>query len=245
MADNVTSIRLRHPIGGAAGAALALLVLAALLCARPAAAHQVGPNYETRVVAIEPATPGLSAQVDEGRGELVLTNKGDKRVIAYGYDKEPFARFDPDGRVFLNRRSPAYYLNDDIYADVKVPAYADAEAAPVWKQVAGDGSWSWHDHRIHWMSPTPPKNVDGVKGRKKIFDWKIPLRVGGTPAAVDGTLWWVGQPAAPQTVSYIVFASSAIVVLISGIVLYRRSGPEDSEGAIGEDPGREEEDEAW
>ena len=32
----------------------------------------------------------------------------------------------------------------------------DPDAEPEWETVATDGTYAWHDHRIHWMSPTAP-----------------------------------------------------------------------------------------
>jgi hypothetical protein len=43
-----------------------------------------------------------------------------------------------------------------------------------------DGRYDWHDHRIHWMSKTPPERVreDG-SARVEVFRWKLPLSAGG------------------------------------------------------------------
>ncbi|MFT4048874.1 MAG: hypothetical protein QM648_03455 [Solirubrobacterales bacterium] len=224
------------------GAALALIcaasMLVACICAPLAAAHQIGPNYDTVVRSLTPATPGLSATVDEGEGQLVLTNHSGKDVVVRGYEGEPFARLGADRRVYVNQNSPARYLNLDTYANVAVPRHASAKAEPSWKLVATDGVYSWHDHRIHWMSPKPPDKVAGAHGRVKIFDWRVPIVVAGGPGAISGSLFWVGEPEASGTASALIFAICALVVLICGAIWFRRSR------AAGDDSSAEKR-EAW
>ena len=61
--------------------------------------------------------------------------------------------------------------------------------------VDSTGRYDWHDHRIHWMAQgTLPPQVKDEAQRTKIFDWKVPLAVGGRPAAITGDLTWVGEP---------------------------------------------------
>ena len=64
---------------------------------------------------------------------------------------EPYLRFLADGTVERNLRSEATYLNEDRQGAVDLPAQADHEAEPEWETVADDGTYAWHDHRIHWM----------------------------------------------------------------------------------------------
>ena len=57
-----------------------------------------------------------------------------------------------------------------------------------------DGRYDWHDHRIHWMSKTPPERVreDG-SARVEVFRWKLPLSAGGSAATISGSLTWFGD----------------------------------------------------
>jgi hypothetical protein len=135
-------------------AATALIALCAL--APAAAAHQGNPNYNSEVRAIVPAVGGLQAQVLGSDDRIELRNGSDSVVVVEGYSGEPYLRFRPDGTVQVNRRSPALYLNEDRFAQVQVPASAKPHARPSWEQVAENGRYDWHDHRIHWMSKTPP-----------------------------------------------------------------------------------------
>ena len=79
----------------------------------------------------------------------------------------------------MNRRSPAAFLNEDRFADAEVPDSARPRAEPQWETVAENGRYGWHDHRIHWMSQTPPQPVREDESRRvKIFDWSVPMTVG-------------------------------------------------------------------
>jgi hypothetical protein len=175
-------------------AALALAAAGAL--AAPAMAHEGDPRFDS--VLTGAGVPGLEVQVLDFGDRLLIQNRTGRTVTLEGYDGEPYARLEPDGAVQVNQRSPATYLNTDPYANARVPASADANVAPVWKTIEGDGRFETHDHRIHWMSPgTVPRKVTDQDVRTKVFDWAVPVRVGDArPTAITGTLWWRGNDAA-------------------------------------------------
>ena len=174
--------------GAAAGALAALCVLAP-----PALSHEGNPNYRSEVGQIEPRVDGLAAQVLNHDDRIELRNATGRVVTVEGYRDEPYLRFLPDGTVEVNRRSPAAYLNEDRFADVEVPASARPDAEPRWAPIAENGRYDWHDHRIHWMSTTPPEVVREDESRRvRVFDWKLDVSVAGEPAAIRGTLTWLG-----------------------------------------------------
>jgi hypothetical protein len=142
-------------------------------------------------------------------------------VTVQGYNGEPYARVLADGTVELNKRSPAYYLNDDRYADVKVPASADAKAAPQWTIVDRTGDLQWHDHRMHWMSKSLPPQVKDKSRRTKVFDYAIPLRVGDRPGKIEGTLVWQ-PPASSAPVGMFVGLGVLALLAIGAVVVVRR-----------------------
>jgi hypothetical protein len=180
----VTSIR------GAVAAALAVLCAVA----PTALAHEGNPNYRSEVRAIAPALPGLDAEVLNHDDRIQVIYDGDRPLVVEGYRDEPYLRFLPGGRVEVNRRSPAAYLNEDRFAKVEVPGRADHEAAPSWEPVAENGRYDWHDHRIHWMGEgTLPPQVEDEGEQTKVFDWDIPMASAGHPVAVRGTLTWLGE----------------------------------------------------
>ena len=179
-----------HSIRGAAAAAFAVLCVAA----PPALAHEGNPNYRSAVRTIAPALPGLEAQILNHDDRIEVVYEGERPLVIEGYRDEPYLRFSPDGLVEVNRRSPAAYLNEDRFAQVELPGRADHRARPSWAPVAENGRYDWHDHRVHWMSEaTMPPQIEDEGERTKIFDWEIPMAFAGRPAAVRGTLTWVGE----------------------------------------------------
>lgn len=206
-----------HSIRGAAAVALAVLCAAA-----PAAlAHEGNPNYRSEVRAIAPALPGLEARVLNYDDAIELVYDGERPLVVEGYRGEPYLRFNRDGLVEVNRRSPAAYLNEDRFAKVELPDRADHRARPSWAQVAENGRYAWHDHRIHWMGEgTLPPRIEDEGERTKVFDWDIPMASAGRPVAVRGTLTWLGKEeggfpvAAGLTLGGALVGGALLVVLV-------------------------------
>ncbi|WP_328424183.1 hypothetical protein OG470_13365 [Micromonospora sp. NBC_00389] len=171
---------------------------ATLLTAAPAAAHGAdapdGTDYRTRTTGVAPARPGLEVRVIEAGARLELTNRTGRPIEVIGYSGEPYLRIGPDG-VFENSRSPATYLNRTIAGDTTLPAEADPAAAPSWQRIADGTTARWHDQRALWQEPAPPDAVRAAPDREhRVRDWTIPLRDGGDPAQIRGTLDWVPPP---------------------------------------------------
>ncbi len=183
-------------------------------------------NYRSNITSIAPNVPGLSLEVLEFADRLVLRNHTGKTVTVYGYQGEPYAQVLADGTVQLNTRSPAYYLNQNFYANVNVPSSASPSATPQWTVVDRTGQLEWHDHRIHWMSPALPPQVKDRGKRTKIFDWQVPIQVGASKGAVNGELFWTPESGTKAPAAAIV-ALAVIALLGLLLVLFvrrRRSG---------------------
>ena len=209
------------------GAVVSAFLTLALL-APSAFAHGGGSVNYISTVRSAPHAAGVSATVQDRDDRLEVRNRGDSTVTIYGYDREPYARIQPGGRVQVNQRSPALYLNEDRYAQVDVPDKASARAAPVWKTLDQTGAFDWHDHRIHWMGKGRPGKVTDPDRRTKVFDWRVPVRVGGRPAAIAGDLFWVPKPGG----SFPLAAGVALAAVILGgaglvLVVRRRRGRND------------------
>ena len=199
-------------------------VAAALLLAGPALAHEGNPNYRSAVTGITPAAEGVTVEVLNFDDSLQLHNTSGKPVVIEDYDGKPYARLLPDRTVEVNTNSEAYYLNDDRFADVEAPSALGAN--PRWKLVDRTGRFAWHDHRAHYMSPAVPKQVTDRGRRTHIFDWKVPITVGGERGAISGTLHWVPLPGAGGLPTGLIWASAAVVVVLCLIVFaVRRRGP--------------------
>lgn len=203
-------------------------------------------HYRTYITSITPHVRGLSVEVLEFADRLLLRNDTGQPITIYGYAGEPYARVLPNGAAEQNTRSPAVYLNTSFYAQVTVPPYASANAAPDWQTVDKTGQFEWHDHRIHWMSPVKPPQVKDTGKRTKIFNWSVPIKVGDSPGAINGELFWVPEsshaPAGAIAALAAIVAAGALVVFITR--RRRRQGAGDGSagrGSAGQGEGRE----AW
>ena len=190
-------------------------------------------HYRSYITGVDPTVPGLSLQVLQFADRLELINHTGKTVTVYGYEDEPYAQVLADGTVRVNTHSPAFYLNQAFYANVTVPPYATPTATPQWTVIDRTGRLEWHDHRIHWMSPVVPPEVKDQSKQTKIFDWKVPISIGATPATINGELFWVPESES-KTPTAAIAALVALVVLSGVFVLYvrRRRG----RSTAGEDP---------
>jgi hypothetical protein len=179
--------------GRVRGTTLAASVIAVLAMLAPgiAEAHKGSLNYRSTVRAVEPPVSGLDVQVLNYDDRLQLINRTGRDVEVRGYGREPYVLLRSDGTVEVNKRSPSYYLNEDRYGNAVVPPRAKNDAPPQWAVVDKTGRYEWHDHRIHYMAKSLPKQVTDKSKRTKVFDWRVPIEVGGKPARIRGDLYWV------------------------------------------------------
>lgn len=179
----------------------------------------VTSNFRTRLTAV-PAIDGLDVAVVDIDGTIELTWTGAGTLIVAGYESEPYLRFDNSG-VLQNRRSPATYLNQDRYADVDPPAAADASAPPEWQQLSAGRTARWHDHRTHWMSTTPPIQVQQEPDSRHVIieRWEIPLTVAGRSVVLAGMLTWTPPPPLGLWL-----AAATVIAAITASLLWSRWG---------------------
>jgi hypothetical protein len=176
------------------------VAIAALLAsAQPTSAHggseaDLTSDYRTRITEI-PDIDGLDVRAVGLDGTIRLSWTGQGTLVVAGYEGEPYLRFDDTG-VAVNTRSPAAYLNQDRYANTEIPADADPTAEPDWQPTAAGTTYEWHDHRTHWMSPTPPPQAQQDPNRSHVIieRWEIPLDIDGTNTVVAGDLTWAPAP---------------------------------------------------
>ncbi|HEY1832999.1 MAG TPA: hypothetical protein VGG08_01075 [Solirubrobacteraceae bacterium] len=190
-------------------------------------------HYRSNVKAVTPAVPGLSVQVLEFADRLLLVNHTHKTVTIYGYEGEPYARVLADGTAEQNANAPATYLNTSFYGDVNPPPNAKPTATPRWEVVDRTGQFEWHDHRIHYMSPTVPPEVKDQSRRTLVFNWRVPIQVGTTRAAIDGSLYWTPENSKAPIVVIVLGVAIALGGLALVVVVRRRRAGQ----AGGERPG--------
>jgi hypothetical protein len=165
-----------------------------LVTAAPAAAHGRGSdatNFRSEILQT-PGFDGVTWRIYGGDEMLGVVNEGPEELLVLGYRDEPYLRVGPDG-VFENVRSPATYLNRERYL-VEAPPEADPDAEPEWEQVSDGNRYAWHDHRIHWMSPTIPPSVTDPDMETLIQEWAVDVVHAGDAAQVTGELRWVPGP---------------------------------------------------
>ncbi|MCU1370068.1 MAG: hypothetical protein JWO77_1262 [Ilumatobacteraceae bacterium] len=222
----------RPPATRLAGAVLGALVVIGL-AATPAAADPPRPtDFRSTVTEVRPALPaGAEVRVVGGDALLELTIPAGHTAVVADYPTSggdpasavPYLRFDADGTVRRNASAVATAANGSRYGTTR--RAPDPGAGPRWETVATDGSYAWHDHRIHWMSPTRPRAVDddgqvdlgGPDGT-----WTVPITVDGTPTTVTGTLVLVDPP---SVAAWGLVASGALVVALAvGLRWGQRAG---------------------
>ena len=187
-------------------------------------------GYHSIVIQIAPADPAVHIQVVDLDDRLQARVDGTTILIIDGYENEPYLRFDPTG-VYRNTHSPATYLNDARYADIKLPGQANPNAAPTWEKIALAGRpYEWHDHRIHWMNPTypPPAVKDDKTAPHHIFDWTVPGSLDGQRFQIHGRLDY--KPPASQKSRILLVAIPLALLSIGCVVLMiftraRRTSP--------------------
>lgn len=158
----------------------------------PAMADAPGPtDYQTEVVSITPPDAPISVRIIGGDSFIEVTQTADVEIEVLGYQGEPYIRFDADGTVVENRRSPTFWQNLERYGDAFVPSSVDASLPPQWRRATQTKRWSWHDHRAHWMNKQPPL---GVQPGDQVLDSTIPLIIDGRAASIRVESFYLPRP---------------------------------------------------
>jgi hypothetical protein len=178
-------------------------------------------NYRSYVTGVTPRVAGLGVQVLEFADRLQLVNHTGKTVTVFGYQQDPYARVLANGTVQRNVRSPATYLNESFYGNVATPKIADPTAPPRWEVLDRTGRFEWHDHRIHWPSPQLPPQVKDKSKRTLIFNWRVPIEVGGVKGVIAGQLFWVPE-SSKTPVAAIVLGVVIVLSSLAFVVFVRR-----------------------
>lgn len=153
------------------------------------------------MLATQPTLPdGVTVRVIGGDGFLGLTVAPGRTAMVPDYesgvgtDRRPYLRFRANGTVERNERSAAAVANESRYGTGANP---DIGPDPQWVEVADDGRYVWHDHRIHWMLPRSPEAVD-ANGRVDLGGpegtWSVDLDIDGEPTIIQGELLLLDSP---------------------------------------------------
>jgi hypothetical protein len=211
-------------LGALASVALGLFATATV------SAGDIYENFRSEVRSVTPAVPGLRLEVLGGDEFLELQNSGRSRVVVEGYDDEPYLRFNPNGVVERNRRSPATYLNADRRGLQPVPASAQPRKPPIWEVVSRDAKFRWYDHRIHLTTKSIPRRIRQATRKLRILDWSLPLSVADRPVRAKGTLYWDPTSSSSSggvSAGVVIAAVAAALLIVAAAVaaLRGRAGP--------------------
>jgi hypothetical protein len=241
-------VRRRRRWRGATALAGAIGALGIALAAGAPSADAKDAETVSQLRATKPPVSGLELEVVDGDKFLLLRNSTGKQVIVKGYEDEPYLRFLPNKVVEVNTRAPSKYANEDRYALTPLPPQANSDAKPKWQVISRDGSYRWFDHRIHSMERGRPPQVKDESVRTKIFDWAVPMTVGGAQVRALGTLEWVPASSSGSSTGMIVALVAAGLVALAALafLLTRRRRARPAPAAPGVEPKRRETvDEAW
>lgn len=199
--------------------ALSGVGLAIAIAAAPgvALADAAGPtDYETEIVEVAPMHDALTVSIVGGDAfvRAAVAEGHELVVLGYAPDEEAYLRIGPDGVVEQNVRSFATYYNAERYGSDDIPETVDTRAAPEWERIGSGGSWSWHDHRAHWMGAEPPV---GLEPGDSLPRQDIPVLVDGervvigvvTTLRADPSIW-------PAVLGVLVGLSVALLAMVAG-----------------------------
>lgn len=199
----------------------ALLAAMVLAPAQPVFAHGgnggTSSDYRIEVTGFDGNATGIEIRPVELGNRMELVRTTAKEVQILGYEGEPYIRLDADG-VFENINSPAHYINLDRFARKPTPASATAKAEPNWVKQSAGTSVRWHDHRTHWMDPTPRQDVrDNPNIERVIFPAnRVELLVDGKPVAAIVKVTWLPPP---SRMTWLVITSLSGCLLLAALVM--------------------------
>ena len=198
-----------------------IALIGLFLLAGPAGADPAKPvDFKSTVLRLDPATDAVKLKVVGGDGFLTMDVQPGHEVIVQGYSGGPWLRVRADGVVEENQLSPATFLNANRYAQVTVPpnvtSDTEVHSPPEWKQVGTDGQFSWHDHRIHWMSPDDPPNTSRGQIVPGFDPWQVFFTVDGKPVVAQGQLVWEHAQNPIPSIALAIVACGLVIVIGRG-----------------------------
>jgi hypothetical protein len=199
----------------------ALLAAVVLAPAQPVFAHGgnggASSDYRIEVTGFEGDHSGIEMRPVELGNRMELVRTTAKEVQIVGYQGEPYIRLGTDG-VFVNTNSPSYYTNLDRFARKPIPTTATPTATPKWVKLSDGNLVRWHDHRTHWMDPTPRQDVRDNPGVERVIfpANRVDLTVDGKPVVAIVRVTWLPPP---PRIAWLVVSSLAACVLLAALVL--------------------------
>lgn len=174
-----------------------------------------------------PDVEGLDLRLTQGQIPAVFVRNDTGEIFEVTGDAgEPFLEIGPDG-VRANLRSPTYYTSGST-SILKVPATADAAAAPRWSEVSTVPVWAWLERKAAVPAELYQRAELGTE-RRTVLEWTSDYLLGGEPVAVQGRVEWVPPTGGVPTPTdegipwYPIAGVTIAVVAASAALLIRRS----------------------
>lgn len=126
-----------------------------------------GSDSSSRVTVINPATTDFKAKSVQNGQLIKITRTSSKEIIVLGVENEPYLKLSKEG-VFENTKSGTLLINKSTNNNIDTSTLnkefenidSDPNATPNWKKISSNSSYSFHDHRIHYMGSVPDNKTD-------------------------------------------------------------------------------------
>ncbi len=203
-----------------------------------AAAHEGSHPFESVVAGIVPSrlATGIDVRMIDADSQMELTNHSGMTVVVRGYQGEPYARIASSGRVEVNVLSPSMAPSNDRLGRTPPNGNEDASAPPRWVHVGDGGRYRWFDRRTHYRGSGTPAAVTDRERRTRLWDYRVPITVGGEAASIRGTLYWVGVSPFPTGLFVGMLVATAGCLLFGAWVLRGFRRGETSSGETTAEP---------
>lgn len=158
-------------------------LLAAVLAAGPAQAHEADPRIVTTLDAVTPALPAqVVVQVQAGIAtQLVADNPTPTVLEVVGSTGRPFLRLSSAG-VLADVGAEEFFTTSNPNG----AAPSSVQDGPVkWVQISRGSSWGWYDHRLHPEELVAP--ADELR-EAQLGRFEVPLRYGTLEAVARGVV---------------------------------------------------------
>ena len=188
----------------------AVLALSGFPAAAQAHTGPTNPIASSYKATIDSGPPGTVAKVLDADQRLRLRVSPTETLVVLDNQGAPYLQFSSSG-VEVNRNSVMYYLN--LPTPLTPPVRLTRSTPPDWVRAGFTPDYTWHDGRLHALASVAPPPGSTYVGR-----WRIPLRVGGRPMAITGSLWHANDPS-------LVWFWPAVVVLLCLLAGWRLGRP--------------------
>ena len=179
--------------------------------------------YLSTITSVRPEVPGLDLSIIKDGASITLTNRTGRTVVVLGYTGEPYLRISP-AAVEENVQSVSSLLNGSLVVSdfARQLAQRQQQGPPQWRRVSEGPTFTWHDHRMHWMAQQrPPVAAADPRHPHPVFDWTMDLSVEGRPVVVTGALVWLGEPLLTGLVLALVVTAGSVLVAVLGLAILR------------------------